>query len=38
MFIQTEDTGNPEIVKFSPGRGITVSRTPTFADPEPAPQ
>ena len=32
MFIQTEDTGNPEIVKFLPGRGITGSRTLNFAD------
>ena len=32
MFIQTEDTGNPEIVKFIPGRGITGSRTLNFAD------
>ncbi len=32
MFIQTEDTGNPEIVKFVPGRGVTGSRTLNFAD------
>ena len=32
MFIQTEDTGNPEIVKFLPGRGITGSRTLNFTD------
>ena len=32
MFIQTEDTANPEIVKFLPGRGITGSRTLNFAD------
>ena len=32
MFIQTEDTGNPEIVKFAPGREITGSRTLNFAD------
>ena len=32
MFIQTEDTGNPEIVKFIPGRGVTGSRTLNFAD------
>ena len=36
MFIQTEDTGNPEIVKFIPGRGITGSRTLNFADAEQA--
>ncbi len=32
MFIQTEDTGNPEIVRFLPGRGVTGSRTLNFAD------
>ncbi len=32
MFIQTEDTGNPEIVKFIPGRGVTGSRTVNVAD------
>ena len=32
MFIQTEDTGNPEIVKFAPGREITGSRTRNYAD------
>jgi len=36
MFIQTEDTGNPEIVKFIPGRGVTGSRTLNFADAEQA--
>ena len=32
MFIQTEDSGNPEIVKFVPGRKVTGSRTLNFAD------
>ncbi len=32
MFIQTEDTGNPEIVTFIPGREITGSRTVNLAD------
>ena len=32
MFIQTEDTGNPEIVKFSPGREVTGSRSHNIAD------
>ena len=32
MFIQTEDTGNPDIVKFIPGRGVTGSRTVNVAD------
>jgi Fe-S cluster biogenesis protein NfuA len=36
MFIQTEDTGNPQIVKFLPGRGITGSRNLHFADAEQA--
>ncbi len=36
MFIQTEDTGNPEIVRFIPGREVTGSRTLNFSDIEQA--
>lgn len=36
MFIQTEDTGNPEIVRFIPGREVAGSRTLNFSDIEQA--
>ena len=32
MFIQTEDTTNPQIVRFVPGREVTGSRTVNIAD------
>ena len=32
MFIQTEDTGNPSVVRFLPGRDVTGSRTVAFAE------
>jgi Fe-S cluster biogenesis protein NfuA len=34
MFIQTETTNDPAIVRFLPGRPVTGSRTIAFTDPE----
>jgi len=38
MFIQTETTADPAVIKFFPGRQVLATGTATFADPEAAAQ